>query len=114
MPFKRVFICIGVIAFASSAAPALGGETPGDGVVVFVNASSNTVTVSVDGTTACTIRPGATCSTVLPDDDFRHLVHGDIGSGQTWDDKVEFGGCFGNGTMTYTFTDQHVPFECKK
>lgn len=65
----------------------------------------------------CSIEPGETCSTVLggTDADAENLVHGDTGS-NSWDDKINISECHWNwnGTKTFTFTDDNVPFECKK
>ena len=47
------------------------------------------------------------------DDDFKHMVSAATG-GRTWSDKVSVSDCHWNwlGTKTYTFRDDHVPFEC--
>ena len=117
MTFRGNIICIAAFACLGGAATALGYDHPQDGLVVFVNSSSTAVTVSVDGEIVCSIEPGDSCSTVLggTDPDVEHLVHGDMGS-NSWDDKIKISECHWNwnGTKTFTFTDEHVPFECKQ
>ncbi len=118
MSFKRNLICAAAIVFADAAGPAFAEDYPAEQAgVLFITSSSNTVTVSVDGETVCTLAPDERCSTALKgsDPDAAHPVHGEW-SGSTWDDKIQISECHWNflGLKTYTFTDEKVPFECKQ
>lgn len=116
MSFWHKVICVGAVAIVSNTHAALGDDHPPDGLVVFVNAGSDSVTVSVDGAIACTIEPGSTCSAVLngTDSDMKHPLHADMGS-RTWDDSIRISECHFNwmGPKTFTFSDENVSFACK-
>jgi hypothetical protein len=111
---SSVLLCAAALVSPSAA---LAQDHPADGLVVFINSSSSTVTVMVDGTSICSLDPDEKCSTVLTGDDadYKHLASAST-NGRTWTDKISVSDCHWNwlGTKTYTFRDNGVPFECAK
>src|SRR6185295_8004376 len=110
--FKPDLASTTALTLAFAAAPAFAEDYSAEQAgVLFINASSNTVTVSVDGETACTLAADERCSTVLrgSDPDAEHPVHGEW-SGASWDDKIKISECHWNflGIKTYTFTDEKI------
>lgn len=103
-------------AIAATAVSAKAATHPPDGLVVFVNASSASVAVSVDGGFLCAIAPGSRCTTVLTGDvAAQHTVSAASG-GNNWSDSIKISECHANylGTKTFTFRDDSVPFSCEK
>ena len=116
MVWRTLLIVSGLVASVGAASFVRAADHQPDGLVQFVNNSSNSVAVSVDGSPVCTVNPGTSCSTQLSgsDADAKHAVHADT-SGRSWDDRVAISECHWNwaGTKTFTFTDTSVPFDCK-
>ena len=104
------------LSMLAASASAQTTSRPPDGLVIFINSSSAPVTVSVDGSYVCTIAPGNRCSTVLGGDlQSEHSVSAES-NGRSWSDRIKAWECHANwnGTKTYTFRDDSVPFDCVK
>lgn len=107
------FIGAAAVLFSASSV-ANASDHPPDGLVVFVNTSSSSVDVSVDGSSVCSIAPGDQCSTIMAGDYSSEHTVSAVSGGHRWSDKIKVSECHANwfGTKTYTFRDDKVPFEC--
>ena len=117
--------CFGAAAFLGFSGPAVAGP---DGIpddeVQFMNSSSSTATIFVDGNQVCALGQSENCSTSLwandptRDPETLHPVRITIPNG-TYDDPaggISISTCHWNwiGISTYVISDSGVHFDCSK
>jgi hypothetical protein len=109
------FVTYWIAAIASTMpVAASAADAPVEGLLMFRNDSSATVSISVDGSSLCSMAPASNCSTVLTGDPGAYHSVAATSNGRSWSDRIRISECHWNyqGTKTYTFRDSGVPFTC--
>lgn len=111
----KTSLVVGVLmSTACLACPFPAGADGDDSFEVdFDNQASFSVTVYLNGSAACEVEAGGSCTQDLANSTSSYSVHIVASTGSTSDDTVGPNSCEDLDTPTFTIYDDHVHFSCE-